>query len=225
MVFLDNESTMDLFFNPDLVEDIKKVKRPLRIQSNSREIYVNHKSKIHRYNNMVWFSRIAITNTILLKNLTEQYRVTYDSNDHIFIVHREGKDLSNSYFIMHDSSLHYYEATKKDLVFLNTVSKNNEGFSKRQIKSAVKSRELQHTLVFTTVKELKWIIRSNQIQYCPVETEDVDNAELIWGKDVPYLKCKTTRKKPIKVTEYLIRVPKEFSKLNKDLFLTMDIFS
>ena len=31
VVLLDNESTMDLFYNTDLVEDIKKVKRPLRI--------------------------------------------------------------------------------------------------------------------------------------------------------------------------------------------------
>ena len=40
-----------------------------------------------------------------------------------------------------------------------------------------------------------------------VETKDVENAELIWGKDVPYIKVKTTRKKPIRVTEDLIRVP------------------
>ena len=52
----------------------------------------------------------------------------------------------------------------------------------------------------------------------------MDNAELIWVKDVPYLKGKTTRKNPIRVTEDLIRVPKEFLKLNKDVFLTMDIY-
>ena len=82
---------------------------------------------------------------------------------------------------MHDSGLYYYEPTNKDLVFLNTVSKNKQVFSERPIKSAVKSWELQDTLGFTTVKEVKWIIRSNQIQECPVETKDVDNAELIWG--------------------------------------------
>ena len=127
-------------------------------------------------------------------------------------------------FRMHDSGIHYCEPTKKDLVFLNTVSKNKEGFIKIQIKSAVKYRELQHTLVFPTVKEVKWVIRSNQIQECPVDTEDMDNSESIWGKDVLYLKGKTTRKKPVRVTEDIIRVPKEFLKLNKYVFLTMEGF-
>ena len=86
----------------------------------------------------------------------------------MFIVHREVTDLPNMEFLMYDSGLHYYEPTKKDLVFLNTVSKNKEGFSKRKIKSAVKSRELQHTLKFTNVKEAKWIIISNYIQDCSV---------------------------------------------------------
>ena len=111
---------------------------------------------------------------------------------------------------MRDSGLHYYEPTKKDLVVLNTVSKNKEVFSNKQNKSAIKYWELQHTLIFPTVKEVKWIIRSNHIQDYPVETKDLDNAKLIWGKDVPYLKVKTTSKNPIQVTEDLIRFPKEF---------------
>ena len=82
---------------------------------------------------------------------------------------------------MHDSVLHYYEPTKKDLVLLNNFSKNKEGFSETKIKSAVKDWELQHTLGFFTVKEVKWIIRSNQIQDCPIETKDMENYELILG--------------------------------------------
>ena len=200
------------------------MKRPLRIQSNGGEISVNHKAKIPGYNKRVWFSRRAITNIITQKNLTKQYIVTYDSNYQMFIIHREGTYLTNMENIIHDSGLHYYEPTKKDLVFLNTVSKNKEGFSKRKIKSAVKYQELQHTLGFTTVKEMKRIIRSNYIQDCPVETEDVDNDELVWVKDVLYLKGKNTRKKPIRVNEDLIKVPKDDLKTNKYLFLFMNIF-
>ena len=80
-------------------------------------------------------------------------------------------------FIIDDYSLHYYEPPKKDLVLLNTISKNKEGFRKREIKSAAKYRDIQHTLLFTTVKEVKWIIRSNHIQECPVEKKDVENTK------------------------------------------------
>ena len=106
MVLLDNESTMDLFCNPDLVEDIKKVNRPLRIQSKGGEMSINQKEKIPGYNNNVWFSRRDITKIIALKNLTENYRVTYHSKEQVFIVHRDITDLTNMEFIMHNSGLH-----------------------------------------------------------------------------------------------------------------------
>ena len=68
VVLLENESTMDLFCNPYLVEDIKKVKRLLRIQSNGEESFVNQKAKIPGYYERVWFSRRDITNIKGLKN-------------------------------------------------------------------------------------------------------------------------------------------------------------
>ena len=70
VVLLDNKSTMDLFCNPDLVEYIQKVKEPLRIQYNGRDVSVNQKYNVPGYNNKVWFSRIYITKIVELKNLT-----------------------------------------------------------------------------------------------------------------------------------------------------------
>ena len=68
----------------------------------------------------------------------------------MFLLHREGIDLPKMKFLMHNSGLNYYEHTNKYLVFLNTVPKNKEVFSKRKTNSAVKSRELQQTLGFPT---------------------------------------------------------------------------
>ena len=67
VVLLDNDSTMNLFCNPDLVEDIKKVKRPFSIQSNGGKFSVNQKAKIPGYNKRVWLSRRSVTNIIMLK--------------------------------------------------------------------------------------------------------------------------------------------------------------
>ena len=55
---------------------------------------------------------------------------------------------------------------------------------------------------------MKWIIRSNNIQYFPVDTEYMENAKTIGEEKVFHLKLGTTRKNLIQVTEYLIRVPK-----------------
>ena len=46
VVLLENKYNMDLFYNPDLVGDIKKVKGTLRIQINGREMYANQKANI-----------------------------------------------------------------------------------------------------------------------------------------------------------------------------------
>ena len=70
VVLLYSEYTMDLFCNPDLVEYIQKVKEPLRIQYNGRDVSVNQKYNVPGYNNKVWFSRIYITKIVELKNLT-----------------------------------------------------------------------------------------------------------------------------------------------------------
>ena len=96
--------------------------------------------------------------------MTGKYKVTYNRNDQMFTVNRDKAGPPNMEFLMHESGLNYYKPPKNGLLFLNTISKNKTGFRKRLIKYAIKSQELQHTLGFTTVKKLKWIIRINQIQ-------------------------------------------------------------
>ena len=185
---------------------------------------VTHKAKMPGYHKDVWFSKRAITNIIALSNLIEQYRVTYDSNDLMFVVHRESENKPNMEFRMHSSGLHYYDPRREPFAFVNTVSENKEGFTKRQIKGAEVARTLYATLSYPSWKDFKWVIRSNQIKDCPVTVQDVDVALKIWGKNIAALKGKTTRAKPNPVARDFVKVPKELLKLHKEVFLTADIF-
>ena len=72
VVLIDNKYNIDLLCNPYLVEDIKKVKGPLRIQSNGREMSANKKAEIPGYTRRVCFSRRAVINIIVLKKINEQ---------------------------------------------------------------------------------------------------------------------------------------------------------
>jgi hypothetical protein len=84
---------------------------------------------------------------IALSNLIHQYRVTYESDDRMFVVHRESQGKPNMEFRMHKYGLHYFDPRKeKHLAFVNTVSENKEGFTKRQIKGAAIARTLYKTL-------------------------------------------------------------------------------
>jgi hypothetical protein len=74
------------------------------------------------------------------------------------------------------------------------------------------------------MKDFKWVIRSNQIKDCPITIQYIDVATKIWGKNIATLKGKTTRSKTHPVARDYVKVPKELSKLQKEVFLTTDIF-
>jgi hypothetical protein len=84
---------------------------------------VTRKSAMPGYHKNVWFSKRAITHTIDLRNMSQQYRITYDSEDLMFVVYRESESKPNMELRMHESGLHYYEPRKTEhLAFVNTVS-------------------------------------------------------------------------------------------------------
>jgi hypothetical protein len=196
IILLDSQSTMDLFCNPNLVQNVKKSKDVMKLQSNGGTMKVNHKASINGYDNKVWFSKDAITNIIALSNLIKQYRVTYDSIDKMFAVHQEDVDKPNMEFKMRKSELHYFNPKDVDLTFnINTVSDNKKGFTKRQVKGADQARTLYATLGYPSIKDFKWVIQSNQIKDCPVTVQDVTTAHNIWGKNIAAPKGKTTRHK------------------------------
>jgi hypothetical protein len=142
----------------------------------------------------------------------------------MFGVHRESQGKPNMEFRMHKCGLHNYDPrNEKDLAFVNTVSENKEGFTKRQIKGADLARGLYKTLSYPSMKDFKWVTRSNQIKDCPVTVQDMDVALKIWGKNIAAMKGKTTRRKTILVARDYVKVPLELMKIHKEVFLTTDI--
>jgi Reverse transcriptase (RNA-dependent DNA polymerase) len=224
IILLDSQSTMDLICNPALVKKIFRSGTQMQLKSNGGSMTVTHKAKMAGYHSDVWYNKKAITNILALSNVIKQYRVTYDSDDRMFVVHRKAAGKPNMEFRMHESGLHFYDPRGKDFNFVNTVSGNKEGFTQRQIKDAEVARTLYATLSYPSWKDFKWVIRSNQIKDCPVTVQDVDNALKIWGKNIAALKGKTTRSKPNPVTEDFVKVPTELLQLHKEVFLTFDIF-
>jgi hypothetical protein len=185
VILLDSQSTMDLFCNAALVRKISKSRSNMNLNSNGGTMVVTRKATMKGYNKTVWFSTQAITNIIALRNLIYQYRVTYDSDNFMFVVQRESESNPNMEFKMHKSGLHYYDPRKEQyLTFVNTVSENNTGFTKRQIKCAEMARNLYKTLSYPSMKDFKWVIQSNQIKDFPVTIQDIDVVMKIWGKNI-----------------------------------------
>jgi hypothetical protein len=197
----------------------------MRLKINGGTMVVTRKATIPGYNKDVWFSTRAITNIIALRNLIQQYRVTYDSDDKMFVVHRESQGKPNMEFRMHKCGLHYYgPRNEKHLAFVNTFSENKEGFTKIQINNAEPARTLYKTLSYPSMNDFKWVIQSNQIKDCPMTVQYIDVDRKIWGNNIAALKGKTTRSKSIPVARDYVKVPMELMKLHKEVFLITYIF-
>jgi hypothetical protein len=128
-------------------------------------------------------------------------------------------------FRMHEFGLYYYDPRKTEhLAFISTVSENKGVFTKMQIKGAETARALYTTLSYPSMKDFKWVIRSNHIKDCPVTVQDVNVAIKIWGKNIAPSKGNTTWIKTNPVARDYVKVPMELLKLHKEVFLTTDIF-
>jgi hypothetical protein len=172
----------------------------------------------------IWFSRKAIANILSLKDTIALYRVTYDSDDKQFIVHRSEHGKPNMLFKMHSSTLHYYDPFNEDFNFINTVDKNKAVFTKRQIANADKDRELYASLAYPSNADYKWILKSNQIKDCPVTIKDAEVATKIWGPNIAALKGKTTRSSPQHVMTNIVKIPVEIQDLHKFVTISINIF-
>ena len=69
VIFLDNCSTIYLFCNSDLFENITKAGEKMKLQGNGSTLAVNHKATVPGYKQDFWFSKDTITNVLDIKNL------------------------------------------------------------------------------------------------------------------------------------------------------------
>jgi hypothetical protein len=182
---------------------------------------------IDNYDQKVWYSAEAITNIFSLKNVKKQYRVTHNSDDSYFIVHRAEFGLPNIIFRQHESGLHYYDSRVKqgNFAFVEMVHVNKSLFTKRQIKGVQQARRLYQCLSHPSIPNFKWVLQTNGIKDCPLSLTDAEIAQKIWGPNIATLKGKTMHKGADAVrVESLTPIPKELLAMHKDVILAIDIF-
>ena len=142
-ILLDSQSTVDLFSNKDLLDNIREVDETLTVRCNAGAIETRMQGQLAGYG-MVWYHQDGIANILSLSRVSRHFSVTFDSHDMQFVVTKE--DGSKKVFRQSESGLFYHDVQKETCFNIDTVAGNRAGLSNRAYERAKAARRLQETI-------------------------------------------------------------------------------
>ena len=222
-LLLDNQSTVHVICNPDMLSGIHKINRSMYIHCNAGVTSTNLVGELSGVG-LVWYHSEGIANIISLSKIRRTNRVTFDSHDdNVFrLYNKDGTTYRG--FQESDHGLYYSNLKEQAVVMtaVETVEENKKKFSLLDRKRAKRARELQDILNITT-KEMLSVIDNNHIPNCPVTRDDVRVAEVIHGPSLVGLKGKTVRRPEEHVRVAIKSLPQHITDKYMEVSLSADI--
>jgi hypothetical protein len=231
-LYLDTCTTNDQMVNPAYLSNIHPAEVPLRLHTNAGTSVSRQQGYLGKQK--FWLDHMGIANVISLKSLKERYRVTYDSSTDggAFVVHTDNGDVT--FKRCPETSFPFIDLDDvaggdMGAMLVQTIRKNYEGFTKREVQRARELRELQGRLGHLNESELKQLLKEKDkvshalLKNCSLTTDDYENANAIFGPSVARLKGTSKRVKPIRAEPNHVRIPRELISMNKYVTLVADV--
>ena len=149
----------------------------------------------------MWLVRNGIVNLLSLPKLeSEGYRVTYDTvtdwkihvPDRPHLTHgttlvlKRGSGVCKGFLYLYMAD----PAHKDAIVMLQTVRKNMEGLTKREVKKAGLARKAQARVGTPMEADFIEMVSKGTLSNCPVTPVDIANARHVFGPDLPGIKVR-----------------------------------
>ena len=206
-VFLDNQSTIDVFVNHRLLKNIRRIDQYMYIHCTAGVTRTNLVGELPGYGT-VWFHPDGIANILSLSRVKTKYRITFDSDENNeFIVHKPDGSTrnfkeSNRGLYYHDTSTVVTGVSEAGTVLITTVAGNASNYTPADYSRALLARKTQQIIGRPSMRDYIRYVENNLIPNCPVTRRDIVAAEHILGPEVGSLKGKTTRRRPLGVGLY-----------------------
>jgi hypothetical protein len=180
---LDTASTVSVFCNTDLVTNIRKAPRELRVQMNAGIFKANMKANLPWCKMEVWFDPQAITNVLSFTEIQAVFPVMYNNEEADEFVVKTSKFVLKFSQILKNLYAHKpsIKKTNQEVNLLSTVKENKTHFTDRQFARTKAARNLSRALGCPSDADLKAILRLNLIKDCPVVQTNLDLAQKIKG--------------------------------------------
>jgi Zinc knuckle len=226
-ILLDTEASLNGFCNRDLLTNVTPATHHVvmtGVDSNAKGVKVIEQGQFENVG-IVYYSAQATANILsFASQIDEGATIDYNKSTDVFTLQpaHDNRIYTFARKQTHGSEGRLYSCDTRSMVAtvetvnIATIEENLSHFSKRDIASALKARQLLARMSFPSVEDVKLTVRHGT--NFTVSPADFDNADTIWGPDTATLKGKSTKQPSPPAT--LTVLP---AKLNPPQILSVDI--
>jgi hypothetical protein len=189
-ILCDNESTIDVVKNKDIIVDIRKTSNPVELSGiGGNTIKIDPEGDLPGYGTVYYNPNVA-ANILLFHNLTKKFKsVTYNNTEQDAFVGQRNNGTA-IIFKLSKEGLYYYDfqdsidqqQQRNMSMVVTTVEEAKMKFSKREIEAAETARKLYMILGRPSKKTFEEVIKKGKLLNNPITIQDYRNALLIYGE-------------------------------------------